>query len=626
MGRVESRQGEALFFAEYNRSWDKVLARALAQRKITQSELVKGLCSRTVNYKTENGILGWSRITRETVMQRMGISTEYFEYVTTEEELKRWRLREELCRSLIEKPDLAKERYAQLRRDQSRYSEIELQFLEKAALIWMMRDGESPDRILKQAEAAAACTIKEAEGWHRKLDRLLLSPAELEAVLLAAKAYGMAGQKEKAFELCQGVWNYPDKHGWDDRMKELILPFAAVFGIGLWKEMGAYETAFQMGNAAIDLLIGQMSQRYLYPLLTSMEQLPVGGEKAGKRQEELHRMRLCLDGVYERYGIPKERLWQTISFENTQDARALLLMLRRAHGKSQAAAVEDKNGNSIITERQLGRIETNKSHITEKNFKRLIAQYGKPEAVKMAMVCTDQAEVLRLRQEISGLIYQRRWEEARAKIGLFVKNIDAGQNTNKQQLLFWNGLIAYRMKEISAKECIGMLLEALKCTVSDKLEEVSRYTMYRRQEVLIINTIAAVYQEMGDLKSAMAWGEPAMKERNALVDKYGVVCGSYNLVMSGYTNILGDMGMHDEAMREDDRAAGVLLLGNKMNSLSALLYDWAWNAKEKQDGEAGEPELKSGWQARFRESLEIARFYREESQIGFLEKRIPKYL
>lgn len=131
----DSREYEAEYARQCNLSYNRLLHREREKRGISQTELSKGILNRHSLELIEAGASGWTKLTGDTLMQRMGIATEYFEMVASGEELERWRMREDICLTVLTRPEEAGKKLQEYRRKYKRRVSIEEQFLGKVEIL-----------------------------------------------------------------------------------------------------------------------------------------------------------------------------------------------------------------------------------------------------------------------------------------------------------------------------------------------------------------------------------------------------------------------------------------------------------------------------------------------------------
>ena len=608
---------------KYNRIYSDIIKTERQKQHISQEQLARGIIGRHKLVNIESGYTGWSKTIGDILMQRLGVYTEDFEFVITETELIRWRQREQFCLLVFENPEQADVILEEMQNNVDKYNPIETQFLIKATAIRKLMKKEKLEQVLETAKNAVQCTV--SGSWEINLEGQILAPVELEAIVFVSYIYCRMGELEKSLTIWREVWDYPKKRGWEKRMKEMILPSAALVGMYLFRELGDEEKSFRIGKKALKNLRKALSQRYLYLILAFMEDLSLQEEKSKKRQKEIIEFRKKLQTVYKEYQIPERRLWQSLSFSNAYDLKHRLYSLRTAYGYSRekTAAISEY---VIISPRHMERVENGKSNITESNYGKLAAVYGKPETTKMTLIATDSLEVLRLRQQISTLQYMAQYKQAKKQIEIIENLLDMNYPANKQFLLFCYALQGRHLEEMSNAECIDRLKQALDCTVPYMEGIDLKKWEYQKQEAMIIANIASIYREMDDLSTAEKWCNYVWNAEKNKTRQYGLTSKKYCIIARVYTNILGDSGKHSMAIDTDWEAIHHLLLGKDLHCIGDLFYDIAWNSYEFAQKNEPSDILKAQWKNNFSWAYVFLKFIDDKKGIQFLQDRTEKYL
>lgn len=625
--------GEKEFIRQCNLSCNYLLYQERERRKIGREDLSHGILSKTSLELLETGKIGWTKLTGDILMYRMGVPADYFEVVSSAEDLERWRLREEICLLIYEYPLKAGEKLQEYQAKYSDMERMEEQFLKKAELLLLIlswkkeagKDSEELGKILKLSGEAVECTIP--GGVNREISRLWLSPAELEAVLLQAYAWMLGGRTEEARRLQEAVWKYPSIHQWEERMSALILPQAALLGMALALEKGDSRAAFHLGKEALELLRRNCSQRYLLPLLDAL------GRLAGRDQEEKEYLAKaeefaeCFRKIYREQNIPGYRLWQNVSVENTRDAGTVLWMLRQFEGKSQANAVYDGE-ERVVTPRQLIRIEKGQSKPSYRNYEKLLKQYGKNCGWKAAMLETESLEVLQARQDVSTLIGFGRWEDAEQKIKWIRSRVNDKYPRVRQELLFWDALYQWK-REGDLEKAAEMLIKALSCTMPDAEGKHREWWVFQREETMIVSNIVGIYRKLGRMEEGRKWAEDVLHSMEQQSARTGIALTGYEILRGSYDSLLADSGFLQETLEMNYEAIGIYLKRQRIRCLSDIYYRIAWNSYEFASKNAQKQEIyRPIWREAYQVSEILAEFIYDFKHKAFLEEesRRKKFL
>lgn len=578
-------------------------------------------------------------------MQRMGISTNHFETLSSAEEQDRWRLREDICLLVPDSPREAREKLEEYREKYKKREPLEEQFLWKAEVMLLVCEarekgsGEkhrarTSEKILSLALQAADCTIPKVWEQRGKLAELLLSPGELEAVLLVSAALFCGERTEEAWELQQSVWNYPEEHQWAEELQVLILPQAALLGICLLQGTeGAggdkpilNSKAFGYGKEALELLRRNCCQCYVLPLLECICGLYVERAEEKEYLEQAVKFRDAFREIYQWFDCSGHRIWQGISVDNTLEVGLGLKMLRKFYGKPRTDAIYD-GGDIVITQRQMEKIEKGIHKPSYENYNRLAKQYGKYGGWNMPLLEVASADVLELRQKVSTLIEFRKYEEAEWEIEALRKKVDIRYPRTRQEMLFLDAILYKHKGEGALEECLGMMQEALHYTVPDFEGREMKWWVFQREELLLATNIASLYRRLGQLEEAGKWFEAVIFSVEQQSGRTGVSNYGYDILMDNYDNYLGDIQCYDEAVRMNEECIEKLLRCFKINGIQSILYRIAWNAYEAAVKRPNTYDiLQQKWRKAFRLSWVMADFMYDSYLEKFLDERKQKYL
>lgn len=157
-----SRKSQTEWDGRSNLSCGALLRREREKRGISQEKLSRGLLSRASLKRLEEGEIGWTKLTGDALLQRMGIAVDYFEETASGEELDRWRLREDICLLILSEPVKAWEKLVEYR-EKYRYREkMEEQFLKKMELVLCLLERKT------QGEEISSIMERILKKWQKK--------------------------------------------------------------------------------------------------------------------------------------------------------------------------------------------------------------------------------------------------------------------------------------------------------------------------------------------------------------------------------------------------------------------------------------------------------------------------
>lgn len=630
---MEKVCGQQKVTEEYNRACGVIFRKERKKRGLSVETMASGLLSRTALGKMETGEIGWQKLTGDTLFQRMGIWPDYFEMLASSEEMERWRLREDICLVIADRPGEAEEKIGEYREKYRDREPLEEQFLRKAELFLLLLEraenagGEharDESRILRMAEEAVTCTLP--GHWKNGLRDMPAAPSELEAVLLEGWARMTCGRNEEAWKCQSDVWEYPERHKWEDRMTVRIRPQAALLGMELALQEKDSRKAFELGREALELLRRNSCHYYLLPLLERLERIP--GEElwqAGREyQREAAGFRDAFQQIYHQFGYPGHRIWQGITVGNTREVGITLKMLRKYAGKPRSQAISDEEG-IIVTGRQLEKIEKGEHKPSYENYQRLVRQYGKSGSWMEPMLETDSLEVLKLRQEIATLIGFCEWKRVERETERLRGKVNMDYPKVRQEFLFLEALKVRRAEDL--EKGLELLLEALHVTMPDEEGTDKKWWVFQREEIMIASNIATTFRKMGKMEEAKAWYEIIVFSLEQQSGRIYVKHTGYDILLDNYDNYLGDMGKYEEAVEANREAVCNYLKQPQVDTLARALYRIAWNTYEMASEQNVPSEtFRNIWKNAFSMSRVVADFMYDNYLIEFLEERKGKYL
>lgn len=332
-----------------------------------------------------------------------------------------------------------------------------------------------------------------------------------------------------------------------------------------------------MGREALEVLRKVHSQRYALPLLISVTQIPV--EEEYKEEQKLYvQFRDMFSALYQKYGKPHYRLWQTITVNNTHEFGLTLQMLRQASGKTREKAVEHQE--IVISPRQLARIEKGQSKPSKKTCTILMKTYGRTEEWGVLMIETMSVRGLQLQQEINEWIGMKQWKRAQEAIEQFEELVDTRMPQSRQKLMYWKGVLKAEQGDktrANRQECIELLKRALQFTLSDKENKKWEWWVYSIAEGMIISNIALMYRELGDWKEAKRWCNNLYHSMKLQMHQTQVPYQSYEILMEQYVGVLGDMKNYSEAIQLGEEAVERILNSESITGIQVLFYHLSWN-------------------------------------------------
>ena len=625
--QVESSEKEILYQSSVN--FFRIFDIYRKEKKISVQKLVQGVMSSRAFFDIKKGKNVFSKTDWEFLMQRMGIVTDYFEVIVSKRELEEWRKREDICLLVLEEPKKAEcllEQYEKYCLQEKKImSRIQQQFCIK--IKWMLsRFAFTPDELYELSCNAVTCTVMN-ENWQEKLISLCLGPAELEAMLLVVWSYWLQGNITKAVNLYWKIKNYPVHWKWEPRMQQMIIPQIAWVGMTIYEKMNADEVAFNLGQAAIELLRDQCSQRYAYTILEKMIQIGIRQDVQETKQRELQQLKefkAAFENVYEANNLPRMRIWQCSSIKNSYDVSLILKRMRYSMKKTQSEVCIDENGVPFLSIKQLSRIEKGENRPSGEIFRYLTQKMGRKIDWIMPMLETDSMQALSIRQDImywSGMRQYDKEKEMIEKLKKIIGEEDLEKPYIRQEILFTETSLKQETNNIIDLEALKLYYKALSYTFPIEYLSRKQLPFIRREEGMIISNIAYLYHKMGETSKAQELFEKlcvAFRPQQQLFRVNNSACA---VMLGQYSSLLGDLKKYNNALIIDNINLQCEINHYSLSFISDLLYNEAWEYYE-----IDKNKYKKEYRQKFLSAWKIAEFTKDWTSIAFYKEREKKYL
>ena len=598
----------------------------LREKKINTRQLIQGVISERAFLDIKKGKHTLAKSDLEFLMQRMGIVTDYFETIVSRRELDDWRLREDICLCVFERPDEATKRLEQYQKNfqqgKNGIQKIQEQFYLKMKWILFGKVLKA-EQLYKLASDSVSCTVSD-EKWQEKLESLYVGPAELEAMLLVVWSLFLLGNNGKALTLFWKIKLYPEEHGWEPRMQQMIVPQIVLIGMRLLEEFHMDEKAYQLGETGVELLRNQCSQRYAYPVLKELCRIGKKLKKEGERQQQIKNFTDTFEIIYKANQVPCMRIWQCNSIKNSYDISLVLKRMRCSLEKTQLEICTDENGFPFLSVKQLSRIEKGQNRPSGEVFRYLTRKMERKIDWIMPMLETDSVQALSIRQDIMYLDGMKQLNKEKELIEK-LKTIMGEENCKKpyicQELMFVETSLEYEAGHITAKEAQKLYYEALSYTFP--IEYLSRKMLpfIRREEGMLISNIAYLHHKIGETAKAQELVEKLYEVFRPQQQLFKINNPACAVMLGQYSSLLGDVDEYQKALDIDITNFQCEINDSYLVLINGLLYNQAWDHYELD---------KNKYQRRYRQEFSSAQimadFIKDSKSASLYQKRRKKYL
>lgn len=225
------------------------------KENLSQMQVCEGICNEMTMSRIETGEREFDSFISETLLERLGKTTNRFEFLLNDEDYHYYILRENIIQAVeAEKLEIARTYIADYRKDMPTNHVLHEQFLLYYEALIMKAEMQSEKEIvtcLYQAINLTRSDFKEPATQMR-----LYSGIEIKII------YELLLYEKYSYESLTPVFQYIDKMYDDEVKRTILIPFLYQFGLRYLEEKNWYELE-KMADWAISLLQGGRTYLHL---------------------------------------------------------------------------------------------------------------------------------------------------------------------------------------------------------------------------------------------------------------------------------------------------------------------------------------------------------------------------
>lgn len=566
---------------------------------VSQTKLIKGLCSHTTLCRIESEERRPDQLLLEAILQRLGKSFDKFGTIISVKDYHMLEERDNIWNALLRgKYEEAYHRLRSYEKDVNMQDTFQKQFVLKCLGMLQAEKGkwkESVETIMQ----AIQLTVR--DFMEMSIEKLVLGRNEMFLILLLSRGYEKLGRQEEAKKLVYGLLKNIEKKKWDEEELVKIYPKVAYAGIQFLKEEKKYEVVILLANKAIDLLKGN---EVIFQLADFMEELMWAMQQKAREenrkltQEEallyiqVKRQKAALEKVWEEYGrIPQENMWYCTNIQkNLVTSNEIIRKCRENAGLSQEALSDE-----VCSSETLSRIERGLVTPEEKNYRSLMEKMNQAMERDRGFINVEEYELREELRMVSKYTTQMEYEKAYRVWHKLRKKIPKNSMENRQCILRYDTLIHYGKRKIGWEEAIRRYETALRETMPKfgKID-ITRWPL-TRTEIFLLNNIASGYYNIGrklEAKEILNSIKKSIQSSNVAVTyqvrEYVVVL--YNIAMIEKLE-----GNTARAQRIFEEGIYLELQAGRFTKVAKLLYGIGWVLKEEGQEEKARQVIKQAF-------------------------------
>ena len=512
----------------------------IEEKKIKKKELCKGILSQSELSKIFTQVRIPNYFVMERLLERLGISTEKFDYILPQKDYELCQLKYEIEKKLQkENEEKIKELLEEYETIASKNS-IHEQYIDYIYGILSWKYGRQ-EEALRWLEKSIKCTMPDGfqpEG--------LIGTEEIKLLILFEKLNYEHGEKTKKKRkryilFLQNIKKYVDEKIEDQEGKASIYPRITLDLVRFEIQRKQYESARRLCEESIELLTNHFMLQGLLEHIELLKEIYEHINVDEQRKFKLSQIHKVLSDFY--VLDRKQRKGFMILESNKKNISLdweVIKGIRNAYQISQEKLADD-----IYTQESISRIESQKRKVNHKKLEELKNKFGIHLEIYDSVLKTTDFKVLDLERKMTLHCKRREWSEAEELLERIKGTKLERDVINQQFFKYHRALLQYNKKEIKGYELKKQLREALFLTKPKEMDIFKGHLT--NQEFYIINCLGLAEYEMGRSDAAAGiWKNLFKYYKSSQVD-FIFHYENVSLILSNLAKVLEEMGNIDEA-------------------------------------------------------------------------------
>lgn len=556
------------------------------EQKISLAELAMGLMTPSQLAKIERGERPFDKNFRDRILERLGMAKELYENLLDNHSYEEWEFRKKILAEVRKKNKLeALHLIMEFEKLLKENDKINRQFLFVMEGEIARQEEMSGEVIAEYYQKAAELTIPDMEEvWQNK--RLL---SVLEINILLEKVFYENGVV--FFYKCKKLMEYVETGFYDNITKAKIYPKIVFYYLSKqlnlkvrWDKKD-YTENLGLCDRAIEMLRDTGRAYYLIELLEI--KINIHSElkrhekiKQTEKENDISETRTLLNlmkKLYIEYKISVymedctylyQQNWVFPVSEVIRTRREMLEM------------TQEQLCEGICSVKTLRRAEKNQTDMQMETLQKLMNRLGLSGQMQWSNIITSNPQIIKKTERIESLLNNQNLVEAREELEIIKKHLLFDIPKNRQYILEKEATINYFEGKISREEYAEKEEAALRNTLSaaNLLNSKSVY-LTELEIICIINSWKGLDNK---IKKEYIRLLLDLYKKYELEEGIADAISSYQFVMSGVVNELGNLGEHRSAVEIDKKAIADSLRCRRFCDLDYKLYDILWNENQLQ--------------------------------------------
>lgn len=574
-------------------NYHKFLKSVRKSQKISLERTAFGICSKSDMSRIEGGTRLPSKLVRDRLTARLGISGEEYEEYLIPKEYEQWQARMEIIRCINKKDIEGAEEKIKYYESQYEMNKVEKQFVETMKFMVFQMKGFSDWVLCTQAYNAMICTIPDMDAAFNGAQ--LLADQELNLIMEYVRLYVPKVSEKDAvsWKLKQydKIANYVEHSRMDGiaraKVYSKLACFVSELVLNKCKKEEQIRYALELCTRAIEALrdryrlyyfveLNEYRKRLTDKLCTLLEDSTeeTALKELGATSTEW--AKLFVD-LYTKYELPVYMENFTYLYVETEcnNISEVIRIRRNMMGMPRI-----KFCANACDERTLFRIEKGEIRPTMAVLRDLLERAGLCAEYKRARVITSNRECVQRALLLLIEMNTGKYEKAVQTHRELCMELDMGVVFNEQEMRRAEGLILRGLGKISKQEHSELLIDAIECTVSlDCFKKTGEIYLSANELECVHNFVAYTDGELSKLLKIYC--EDICNDL-LLIEEFETSClTKYEMIMNQCANYIGNAGDYEMANLISDKLLKESLRNRRLLYVINCVYNELWTQQKR---------------------------------------------
>lgn len=586
-------------------------------------DIVKGILQISSFYKLGKGQYIDDKIVVDRILKRVGLDPGEVEMIILKKDAQRFIQREKIYEAYNQKQyEDAEQLIQQYEKAIINEHVIHRQFIGKMRVLIIMQRSGNINLEISMLKEIISYTIPEFES--KPLKQLCLAPEEMELLTLLASCYRRKNQLEQAKRILKQILDYTKGRKISSNLTAMYMPYVYLELSKIYERKEQYEDARYYAITGINMLYCNARLFHLVELQDQYIKLEQQAQKRRtlsygrkKRLEQMQIERTTIVELYQECNLNPYMLYSMERYRNCYVFNELLERYRKFWRISKREFCED-----VCTSQSFQKIELEGS-CPVKTFFKWMEKLRLPQSYYITQLHGANIDHIRKKTRIDQYIRRNQYKKAEILFKQLEKEFKEKQlidycPENKQYFLRMRTILDREMHQISLEQDRKQLEQAVYYTIPEYSNRRLEKRPLLKQEVTVLNNLAASYAKEGNYEKILSIWEKIIKsyQNNSL---YGYAeYEGYDLVLINYSSIIGNAKDYKRSTKKSYESIAHSFKQGIIERVVHCCYNIAWNREQEMLEQEGRVIREDACQRKLQQAEVIAKISKDLFYIDFL--------